>query len=290
MSVVKRRRFIKDAVLTSAIMISSPSLFSQTKSVKKMPVKFRLLRHAALLIEIAGKTLLVDPMLSKKEAMDPVKNAGNTLRIPMVDLPVTDEELIQIINKVDAVLVTHTHRDHWDVAAQQLIPKDKPVLCQPADESVIKAQGFTNVSPVNEMLEWNKIKIHRTGGQHGTGEIGKLMGTVSGYVLEYGNDKLYIAGDTIWCKEVEEAVQSHQPGHIIINGGGARFLTGGPITMTTEDMITLLQFTKSAITVVHLDTVNHCLEKRADFKAAAEKNQLNNRINIPNDGEWITVV
>ena len=56
---------------------------------KKKNVTIRLLRHATLVIEIDGVKFLIDPMLSAKDAMDPVKNAGNDLRIPLVDIPVS---------------------------------------------------------------------------------------------------------------------------------------------------------------------------------------------------------
>ncbi len=71
------------------------------------------LRHATLLLTINDLTLLVDPMLSPLEAMGPIANAGNQQRIPMVPLPVSDADLQQILQRIDAVLVTHTHRDHW---------------------------------------------------------------------------------------------------------------------------------------------------------------------------------
>jgi L-ascorbate metabolism protein UlaG (beta-lactamase superfamily) len=112
------------------------------------------------------------------------------------------------------------------------------------------------------------------------------MGHVSGYIIEYNKQRLYIAGDTIWCKDVEEAITEYQPGYIIANGGGAQFIEGGPITMTINDVISMSAFTKANITVVHLDTVNHCIEKRSDFKKAIEERQLADRILIPKDGEW----
>jgi hypothetical protein len=47
----------------------------------------------------------------------------------------------------------------------------------------------------------------RTGGRHGTGEIGEKMGPVSGYVLRGpGEPVVYIAGDTVWCPEVAAAL------------------------------------------------------------------------------------
>jgi L-ascorbate metabolism protein UlaG (beta-lactamase superfamily) len=225
-------------------------------------------------------------MLSKKEVLDPVPNASNNDRIPLVDLPMDDNELETLLQTTDAVLVTHIHRDHWDITAQQKILSNKPVLCQPADENVIKDQGFTSVQKVEPELHLGNIVIHRTNGQHGTGEIGKMMGTVSGFVLAYGEHRLYIAGDTIWCRDVEDAIATHQPTHVIVNGGGARFIQGDPITMTIQDVLQVAQATDAPIAVVHLETVNHCHEKRPDFKKAIREHSLDGRVSIPDDGQW----
>ncbi|MGC4037185.1 MAG: MBL fold metallo-hydrolase [Chitinophagaceae bacterium] len=252
-------------------------------------MKVRLLRHATLVIEINNWHILVDPMFSKKEEMDPVANAGNNNRIPMVDLPVTDNELNEIIAKTDAVLLTHIHRDHWDGAAQHLIPKSKFIICQPADEEKIKAIGFTNVHSVENDYRWNSIGIQRTNGQHGTGEIGKKMGTVSGFILSYKNDRLYIAGDTIWCDNVKEAIAKYHPTHIITNGGGAKFTEGDPITMTINDVLESAKFTSATINVVHLDTVNHCLQRRPDFNKAIKEHSLEKQVRVAKDGDWLDI-
>ncbi|MFS0558101.1 MBL fold metallo-hydrolase [Brevibacillus sp. 179-C9.3 HS] len=63
------------------------------------------------------------------------------------------------------------------------------------------------------------------------------MGPVYGFVLERaGEQTLYVAGDTIWCGEVEQAIAEYHPGVIVVFAGAARFLTGDPITMTKEDI------------------------------------------------------
>ena len=43
----------------------------------------------------------------------------------MVDLPISMEE---ILKNLDAVIVTHTHYDHWDEYAEKLIPKHVPIF------------------------------------------------------------------------------------------------------------------------------------------------------------------
>ncbi len=69
---------------------------------KKMKNKIRLIRHATLLLTINDLNILVDPMLSAKNAMDPVPNASNTSRIPMADLPISESELKTMLTKIDA--------------------------------------------------------------------------------------------------------------------------------------------------------------------------------------------
>ncbi|MDN5284679.1 MAG: L-ascorbate metabolism protein UlaG, beta-lactamase superfamily [Mucilaginibacter sp.] len=249
-------------------------------------MNLQLLRNATQMLTVNGKTILIDPMLAPKGSYDAFQNTGNSIKNPLIDLPVTESELQQLITKTDAVLLTHIHLDHWDTVAQQLLPKDITLFCQPSNVEVIRQAGFTNVTPIDNELTWNDIQIIRTGGQHGTGEIGKKMGIVSGYVIKYKQDTLYIAGDTIWCDEVQKALNQYQPTHIVLNGGGARFITGDAIVMTIDDIITVCNYAPQAkVYIVHLDAVNHGKESRADIKKALKTQDLASRCFVPTDGE-----
>ncbi|MDN3581787.1 MBL fold metallo-hydrolase [Mucilaginibacter flavus] len=254
-------------------------------------MKVQLLRNATLVLDINGKKLLVDPMLAPKGSFPAIVNTANTLKNPLVDLPLSDDELKVLIAETDAVLLTHLHRDHWDETAQQMLPKHIAILCQPENVEVIKQAGFVNLSSIFDELTWNGISINRTGGRHGTGEIGKLMGTVSGYVIAFGRNKLYIAGDTIWCEEVETAISKYKPTHIIVNGGAARFLTGDAIVMNIQDIIRVAHSAPDAkIYVVHLEAVNHSSESRADIREAMQANNLAERVIVPNDGDRLSLL
>lgn len=96
------------------------------------------LRHDTCTLSSENFRMLVDPMLSPAEAMDPIANAGNQRRIPMVPLPLSDNELHHMLQHLDGVLLTHTHRDHWDTHAQSLLPKQLPIFCQ------LETQGLAN--------------------------------------------------------------------------------------------------------------------------------------------------
>lgn len=247
----------------------------------------QLWRHATLHVRIGIYRFLVDPMLAGSGAMDPVTNACNDYRIPMVDLPFDEQYVKEAIAKVDAILVTHTHRDHWDTAAMLLIPRDKRIICADFEKEKIKQQGFINVQSIEEAT-LPGLTLHQTGGRHGTGDIGKAMGAVSGIILKYDSQVLYIAGDTIYCPEVEQAIEKYNPGVIVVNAGGARFLTGDPITMDEKDVEATLRTAGHAkVIAVHMDTVNHCLVSREKLASYFTTHTERSRLLIPADGDYI---
>ncbi|MDR6123723.1 L-ascorbate metabolism protein UlaG (beta-lactamase superfamily) [Bacillus sp. SLBN-46] len=245
-------------------------------------MNIQLIRHATIKLQFNGQTILVDPMFSLKSTLAPVANAANECKNPLVDLPITVEELLSEIN---AIIITHSHRDHLDDRAIELLPKDLPVFCQREDEEKLISLGFKDVRTVWYETEWKGIRLIRTGGEHGTGELGKLMGPVSGFVLQAEDEPVvYVAGDTIWCSEVEEAIANYSPGVIVLNGGEAQYLTGDPITMGVKDIEKVHRASPSSnIVVVHMESWNHCLLTRRDLRQYIETNQLLD-ISVPDDG------
>jgi L-ascorbate metabolism protein UlaG (beta-lactamase superfamily) len=249
-------------------------------------MRLRLIRHATLVVEFAGHSLLVDPMLDAVGERPPIQNSPNPRNNPLVPLPMEPQEFL---SNTEAVLVTHTHADHWDTSAEKLLPKNIPLFGQPEDEAKFQAAGFTTVRAIQKSLPWNEIIISRTGGQHGTGEIAKMLAPVSGFVLKADNEPtLYIAGDTIWCSAVQDALDAYEPDVIVLNAGGARFLEGNPITMSASDVITVCRRApKAKIVAVHMEAINHCLLTRDGLAFEVEAARVAERVRIPADGEWV---
>ncbi len=254
-------------------------------------MRIRFVRHATFVFEAGGKRVLVDPMLAPTGAADPVPDTPNQRRNPLVDLPFDDVGTLGLLEETDAVLVTHTHNDHWDGRARDLIPSHTPILCQPEDWETLSAAGLRQVTPVEDGLEWRGLSFTRTGAQHGTGEIGSLMAPVSGFVVRSEDSPtLYIAGDTVWCPEVEEALGVHTPDVVVVNAGAARFLEGGPITMTAEDVASVCHALPEArVVAVHMEAINHCLLTRGELEEELRVEGLSERVEIPADGETLEV-
>ena len=246
-------------------------------------MRLRLIRHATLLVGLGGRRVLVDPQLDAAGARPAVADTPNDRRNPLVELP---EQAEVLAHGLDAVLVTHLHRDHLDDTAVDLLPKDLPVLCQPPDEGVLRDRGFTDVRAVEATLDWEGITVARTDGRHGTGELGDSLAPVSGFVLSApGEPSVYVAGDTIWCDEVRVALDEHRPHAVVVNAGGARFNSGDPVTMTADDVVAVARHAPEAMVVaVHMEAVNHCLETRADLHQRLREEGLADRVAVPEDG------
>jgi L-ascorbate metabolism protein UlaG (beta-lactamase superfamily) len=249
-------------------------------------MRLRLIRHATLVVEYNGHRLLVDPMLDAAEARPAIQNSPNARKNPLVDLPMSVEE---VLDGVEAVLVTHTHIDHWDATAVEKLPKQIHLLGQPEDEAKFRGQGFKYVESVKASAEWKGVEIVRTGGQHGKGELAKAMAPVSGFVLKAaGEPTVYIAGDTVWCEEFESALREHAPQVVVVNAGAAQFLEGDPITMTADDVIRVCQAAPRAqVVAVHMEAINHCLLSRADLAFQLEAARVIGQVAIPQDGDWV---
>jgi L-ascorbate metabolism protein UlaG (beta-lactamase superfamily) len=244
-----------------------------------------LIRHATLVLEYGGQRLLVDPMLGEQGSAPPIEVTPNQRPNPLVPLPVPAPELVA---NVDALLITHLHEDHLDDTAETALPRSLPLACQPDDVDELSAKGFADVRPVDTEIDFLGIRVARTGGQHGTGEIAKALAPVSGFVLSTSAEPtLYIAGDTIWCDEVRDALSTHSPDVVVVNAGGARFNQGDPITMTPADVIQVAEATpdETVVVAVHMDAINHCVDRRAALRRALrEAELLENRVLVPDDG------
>ncbi|BCG57809.1 MBL fold metallo-hydrolase [Paenibacillus sp. URB8-2] len=248
-------------------------------------MKLQLIRNASLWLEYGGSTFLIDPMLGGQGSYPPIMKSGNDRRNPLVDLPGPVGGWL----KPDAVIVTHLHNDHWDPAAASLLPKDVPLFCQHEDGEAVASQGFTAAVSIEHEAEFRGVRVTRTGGRHGTGIIGRQMGPVSGFVFRAPDEPvLYVAGDTIWCEEVREALDSHRPEVAVVNAGEARFAVGCPITMSEQDIVHLCGHAPGTkVVAVHMDAINHCLLTRDKLRERLEQKGLLGGVLIPSDGEQL---
>lgn len=262
-----------------------------TQPVATTSAQYQHIRNATAKINYAGKTFLVDPYLAEKgRYLAP--NA--TVRNPLIDLSQSIEE---ILSGVDAVIVTHTHLDHWDEVAQEVIPKDLPIFVQNAgDARLIREQGFTDVRVMGKNTPFGDVKLTRTRGQHGTDEmysdpkIAEMVGDAMGVVFQAkGKPTIYLVGDTIYNHEIAHNLRVYQPNFIVLNAGYAKIpnFEGSPI-MGLADVARIHNdhSTKAIIATVHMDALPQTAVSSHQMREFVKHHDLT-RVIVPRSGDII---
>lgn len=265
---------------------------SEPAATQAQAVQLQQIRNATVKITYADTTFLIDPMLAQKGAYPGFEGTHRSeLRNPLVELPMSVED---VLAGVDAVIVTHTHLDHWDEAAQQALPKNIPLFAQnQADAQTIRSQGFEDVRILESKTEFGGVTLSKTGGQHGTdamyaiAEVAGFLGDAMGVVFESPDHQtLYLVGDTIWRDEVDQTLAHYNPEVIVINAGYA-LLDGfeGSIIMGKDDVVRAAEAAPQAsIIAIHMDAINHMSLTRAELKAYVAEKELQDRVEVPEDG------
>lgn len=286
---------LKTLLTATFLALTTATTFAADLAPKTQD-SYQHIRNATGRINYAGKTFLVDPMLAEKGRYPGFEGTLNShLRNPLVELPM---KAVDTFKDVDAIIVTHTHLDHWDEVAQKVLPKSMKIFVQhDQDGELLKSQGFTNIESLSAErgVKFGDITLYKTGGSHGTPEmyenekLGEALGEAMGVVFQSKNNPtVYLAGDTLWTAEVNKAIIRFKPEVVILNTGDAKMIGfDGGIIMGTQDVAHARKMLPNAkLIAVHMDAVNHMSVYRKDLRQFVEANKIQN-VAIPEDGEVV---
>ena len=154
-----------------------------------------------------GTTICIDPYLS-----DSVERLFGFKRL--VQAPITADEL-----KFDLLLITHEHGDHLDIDIFKTLVKNNSeakTISPKSCESFI-SEYTTNyiITEPGEKHEFNGITIETVMADHGDLSLDAV-----GFMIYFGNRKLYFTGDTALNYGIMAYAIKQQPDIIIpcING------------------------------------------------------------------------
>ena len=270
-------------------------IFASCASKENTPVEksedtVQLIRNATLKINYAGKTILVDPLLSEKGTLRSILGVNKN---PTVHLTMPIEE---IVSGVDFALGTHSHFDHFDVAASKALGDSIKMYIQPADTvAFLSEYGFANTEVITDSIAIEGLTVVRTTGVHGRSELEKHMGSVSGFILKApGNPTVYIVGDCLYTTEIEANIEKYKPEWVIINSGGAIALPlsieDGTLIMNEKDVVAMVKASpvNTRFIAVHMEAIDHCQTTRSILRNEADRAGISKeKLLIPADGEVI---
>lgn len=165
-----------------------------------------------------------------------------------------------------------------------------------SDEAMLRAQGFTQLRQLSDTSRYGDIMLTKTHGQHGSDaayaipELAQRLGEACGVVFQHPDEKtLYLLGDSIWTKGIEENLRQYQPDVLIMNTGWAHLLDFGPIIFGMEDVLKAHSLLPQAqIVATHMEALNHCLVTRSALLDYARDNQIETFVSAPADGDTVT--
>jgi L-ascorbate metabolism protein UlaG (beta-lactamase superfamily) len=140
------------------------------------------LGHATVLIELEGVRLLFDPLLRSR-----------VLHLRR-QAPPADES---VFADPDAVLISHSHHDHLDLASLRRLGRDTRLIVPNGAGVWLASKGFANVSEmdVGDVLKVAELEITAVVAHHDGGRLGGPQAKALGYLVA-GGHVVYFAGDT----------------------------------------------------------------------------------------------
>ncbi len=150
--------------------------------------RIAFLGHATVLIELDGVRLLTDPLLRGRVA-------HLRRQVPPVELSVFTGRA-----RPDAVLISHLHHDHLDLASLRLLGLDTRLLVPAGAGGLLRRGGFTAVTELSaggaSVIGTGGVIVQAVEARHdGRRHPGGMRAEPLGYVIR-GRRTVYFAGDT----------------------------------------------------------------------------------------------
>ena len=175
-----------------------------------IPTRLIWFGHSAFLLQIDGKNILLDPMLSEVPAPHPMLGKKRFSK----ELPIEIEELPQI----DMIIFSHDHYDHLDYkSVKKLMGKTKEFYVPLGVGSHLEAWGIDR-SNIHELDWWdevqaNGIKLAFTPSRHFSGRgLNNRFSTLWGsWVIKGSSDNIYFSGDGGYGPHFKEIGEKYGP-------------------------------------------------------------------------------
>ena len=184
--------------------------------------------HGTVLIEMGGVRLLVDPVL--RRWLGPLLRRG----------PLPDRSALQ---GIDAVLISHLHMDHLDVASLRLLGGDPTILVPEHGVAILRRRGFENLVGIVRGAEHavgpllvTATEAYHSGRRRPASREGRALGFIVG-----GPRSIYVAGDTGLFEGMAGLAPALDVACLPIDGWGPRLPDDHLSPLTAAKALTLLE-------------------------------------------------
>ncbi len=247
--------------------------------------------HSSFLLQMEGKTILLDPMLSKVAAPHSLLGTDrfNT------EFPLAIEEL----PKIDAVIFSHDHYDHLDYETILKIKEKVSHFFVPLGVGVhLESWGVPSIK-ITE-LDWREerqfegISFVCTPAQHFSGrKLNNSQSTLwSSWVIKSKNENIYFSGDSGYASHFKEIGEKYGPFDIALLECGQYDEMWSDIHMMPEETVKAgIDVNAKKIMPIHWASFQLALHSWTDpvERMQTEAKRLNVKTITPKIGENIII-
>jgi L-ascorbate metabolism protein UlaG (beta-lactamase superfamily) len=162
-------------VLAAAVGYAQKAFQSDTLKTSDGDLKMTFIGHGTLMFECAGKVIHVDPA---------------SMFADFSALP-----------KADLILITHEHGDHWDAKALQVLAKPGTTII--INQALAKQVPNGTVMNNGDSKTIAGIQIEAVPAYNPEKKQFHPKGNGNGYVLTFGDKRIFVAGDTENVPEIK---------------------------------------------------------------------------------------
>ncbi|MFH1283336.1 MAG: MBL fold metallo-hydrolase [bacterium] len=147
-------------------------------------IKITYIGHATTVIEYRNRLILTDPFFKDKLFLQKRK--------------ILPALFVEELPKIDIILISHTHPDHFDLSAIKAL-KNKPIVVMPWNRGKeLKNAGFTVVElEPYRCYTYNQYTITAVPAKH-------MFGNCLGYIISTPDAVIYFPGDTDLFKGIDK--------------------------------------------------------------------------------------
>jgi L-ascorbate metabolism protein UlaG (beta-lactamase superfamily) len=171
------------ACASLAFGAAAPNQQADVIQTSQGPLTTRPLFHGSVMLEFGGKVIHVDPW-----------SQADYTGIP----------------KADMILITHTHADHMDAAMIKMLRKESTIIVAPpaVTDTLNGAVGDTDAISNGEKktflgIEIEAVPMYNLALGSAPGKPYHHKGIGNGYVLNFGDTRVYFSGDTECTPEMK---------------------------------------------------------------------------------------
>ncbi len=166
--------------------------------------------HSACLLEMEGKKILLDPMLSLTLGPQPALTSPRYNQ----ELPIEPEK----IPPIDAVLISHDHYDHLDYRSIVKLKDKVAHFYVPLGIGAHLLSWGVKPSQISELNWWDKVRLDGltlicTPSRHFSGRgVSNTFTTLwSSWVIQSKNKRVYFSGDSGYGPHFKEIGRTYGP-------------------------------------------------------------------------------